>query len=206
MLKTTAQTGSGSPATKARIIEAALETLKEQGFAGATARGIARRGGFNQALIFYHFGTLNGLLLSALDDTSSRRMAAYNELLEEAGSVQDLVAAAIRIYREDLDSGHITVLSEIIAGSLSHRELGPEVVARMEPWIDFAETALTRFTEGTPLAQLLPSRELAFAIVAFYLGIEMLNHLDGNRQRAEALFQIASDMSALITPLMGAKR
>ena len=46
-------------ATKARIVAAAIETLKTDGFAGASARAIAKAGGFNQALVFYHFGSVN---------------------------------------------------------------------------------------------------------------------------------------------------
>lgn len=57
-------------ATRQRIVDATLETLRNEGFAGATSRAIARAGDFNQALIFYHFGTLDGLLLAALDKTS----------------------------------------------------------------------------------------------------------------------------------------
>jgi AcrR family transcriptional regulator len=53
--------------TKLEIVEAAVETLKTAGFHGSSAREIARTGGFNQALIFYHFGTVRQLLLAALD-------------------------------------------------------------------------------------------------------------------------------------------
>jgi AcrR family transcriptional regulator len=206
MLKTDAQTAGPGHGTPSRIVDAALGTLKEKGFAGATARAIARRGGFNQALIFYHFGSLNALLLRALDETSRQRMEAYEALLDRAGSVQELLTAAIRIYREDLDSGHITVLSEVIAGSLSHPELGPEIVSRMEPWVDFAERAISQVIHGSALAQVLPARDLAFAVVAFYLGIEMLNHLDGNRERAESLFQMASALSPLADSTLGGQR
>ncbi|MDP9225580.1 MAG: TetR/AcrR family transcriptional regulator [Actinomycetota bacterium] len=201
MLKPVAQTAPEGD-TKGRIVQAALETLKVAGFAGTSARAIARRGGFNQALIFYHFGSLNALLLEALDDTSRRRMHAYTELVERSRSVEELVSAAVRIYREDLDSGHITVLSEVIAGSLAHPELGPEVVARIEPWIAFAQQAIAKVTQGSPLAQVVPSREMAFALVAFYLGVEMLNHLDGNRERAEALFKVASDFAPVVGSLL----
>jgi hypothetical protein len=149
---------------------------------------------------------LNALLLRALDETSRQRMEAYGGLLEGAGSVQELLSAAIRIYRDDLDSGHITVLSEIIAGSLSHPELGPEIVSRMEPWVDFAERAIKKVLTGGPLAQALPARELAFAVVAFYLGIEVLNHLDGNRERAESLFEMAARLSPVADSILSAER
>ena len=53
-----------SSATRSRIIEAALQTVREEGFAETTARAIARHGGFNQALIFYHFGSVDALLVA----------------------------------------------------------------------------------------------------------------------------------------------
>lgn len=182
-------------------MEAALETLKEEGFAGASARAISRRGDFNQALIFYHFGSLTDLLLAALDETSARRMEAYEAAMQEATSIEGLVQVALDIYREDLASGHITVLSEMITGSLSHRELGPQIVTRMEPWIDFAQRAIDRVLEGSPFATVLPSRDLAFAVVAFYLGIDLLTHLERERPEPERLFAAAARLSPLVRAL-----
>src|SRR4029077_5727396 len=119
-----------------------LETLKEDGFGGASARTIARRGGFNQALIFYHFGTVNDLLLAALDRTSEMRMAKYRDAVEGIETMDDAVRVATDLYREDLASGHITVLSEMMAASSDRPDLGPEIVARLEPWIALAEEAI----------------------------------------------------------------
>ena len=86
--------GSEGHATRERIVEAALETLKTSGFAGASARAIARTGGFNQALVFYHFGSVNELLLAALEETSRRRMAAYREALRPGMGLAELMAVA----------------------------------------------------------------------------------------------------------------
>ena len=77
-------------ATRRQIVDAALETLRTEGFAGATSRAIARSGGFNQALIFYHFGTLDGLLLAALDRTSEERLERYRQVVDDAESVEEL--------------------------------------------------------------------------------------------------------------------
>ena len=63
--------------TKLELVQAALEALRRSGFHGASAREIASVGGFNQALIFYHFGSVRNLLLAALDLVSARRMPAY---------------------------------------------------------------------------------------------------------------------------------
>jgi AcrR family transcriptional regulator len=189
--------------TKQRIVEAALETLKEEGFAGTSARAIARRGGFNQALIFYHFGTLNDLLLAALDRTSAERMSRYREVVHPADTLQEKVRVATELYREDLESGHITVISELIAGSLTRSDLGPEVVARMEPWLEFAEEVVRDILVGTELEDLLVPRTVAFAVVALYLGVDLLSHLDHDKSRAEGLFKTAEGLAPLLAPFLG---
>src|SRR5579863_5611902 len=91
--------------TKATIAQAALETLKTRGFAGTSAREIAKAGGFNQALIFYHFGSVQKVLLAALDLVSERRMRAYKPAFEAAGTLSELATLAAAIYREDIDNG-----------------------------------------------------------------------------------------------------
>lgn len=188
--------------TKDRIVQAALITLKEEGFAGTSARAIAKRGGFNQALIFYHFGTLGDLLLSALDRTSAERMTRYRESMGAKGSVSEKIARATELYREDLDSGHITVLSELIAGSLSRPDLAPEVIRRMQPWIDFAEETIAEMLSNTAFALVVPARSLALGIVALYLGVDMLTHLDEGRRPAEELFALAASVAPLLDSLV----
>ena len=183
--------------TKSRIVDAALETLKAEGFAGTSARAIARRGGFNQALIFYHFGTVNDLLLAALDRTSEIRMARYAESVRDVGSVEEAVRVATDLYREDLASGHITVLSELIAGSLDRPDLAPEIVARMEPWIELAEQAVQRTLGPLGVTGIVPERTIAYGIVALFLGINLLSHLERDESRAEALFMGAEGLSKL---------
>ena len=181
--------------TKHRIIEAAIATLKGRGYAGSSARAIAAEGGFNQALIFYHFGSVRNALLAALDRTSAERMTAYRAAAAGATDIQDLVAVAAEIYHEDLASGHIKILAELIAGASTDSSLGPEIVTRIAPWIDFAREEIQRVSRGSPLAQLLPAEDLAYAIVAQFLGLELLTHLDGNGERAERLFRLANGLS-----------
>ena len=197
MLKADAQT------TKERITKAAFGTLRDEGYAGASARAIARRGGFNQALVFYHFGSVQNLLLEALDATSAARLERYRAALAETSDATGLVEAARRLHAEDLESGHITVLSEMIAGSVGNPDLGREIVARMEPWLDLVERAVTQLTGGSPLADLLPARDLAFGVVAFFLGIDLLAQLDGDRTRVERLFNLGTGLAPMLGALLG---
>jgi AcrR family transcriptional regulator len=185
--------------TRRRIIEAALETLKKEGFAGATSRAIARAGGFNQALIFYHFDSLEGLLLAALDHTSAERLNRYRKAVDEAETAEELAEVAASIYSEDRDRGHMTVVSQMVAGSAARPELAREVVARMEPWIELCEDALRKGLSGTPAGEAVPLRDLAYAVVTFYLGLNLLTHLDEDRERTEALVARLQSLAPLLS-------
>jgi AcrR family transcriptional regulator len=198
MTKSSAQSSDG---TRRQITDAALEALKTVGFAGATSRTIARLGGFNQALIFYHFGSVEGLLMAALDRTSAERLAAYQALVDEADSPAELLTAVAEMYRADLHSGHMTVISQLVAGSLTREDLAPQMLARMEPWVDFAEEAIARAVEGTPLEALAPARDLAHAAITFYLGVNLLSHLDPEHKVTDRLFERALAMAPLLSVL-----
>jgi AcrR family transcriptional regulator len=186
--------------TKSKLIEAALETLKAKGFAGASAREIARAASVNQALIFYHFGSVQNVLLAALDLVSARRQRTYGLRFENANTIPELAVLAREIYSEDLENGYVTVLGEMVAGGVSNPELGREVVARLQPWVEMVEHKLRELLAGSLLEAIVPPRDVAFAIIALYLGIDMLSHLEGDHARAQSLL----DLGIRYTPLAAA--
>ena len=192
--------------TRAALVEAAIDVLRESGFAAASARRIAQRAGCNQALVFYHFGSVNDLLLAALAEVSERRMAAYRGLLDRTGTLGELIASARTVFEEDLDAGHVTVLTEMISGAQSVPGLGERVAACLAPWREFAADAVRDVLAGSPVARLLPAEEAAHAVVAGILGLEMLASLDGDRAGALALFDRAravGDALDRLRPLAG---
>src|ERR687884_2229691 len=99
--------------TREQIVDAALETLKAEGFAGATSRAIARHGGFNQALVFYYFGSLEGLLLAALEQASSERLARYREAVAGIESLEELIPVMVDLWEADKAAGHVRVISQL---------------------------------------------------------------------------------------------
>jgi AcrR family transcriptional regulator len=189
MLKSSAQR------TRGRIARAALETLREEGFAGATSRAIARRGGFNQALIFYHYGSLEALLLTALERTSAERLDRYQERVTAAATLEDLLPVLAELHEEDREAGHMRVVAQLVAGSVSRPEIARGVLALTEPWLELAEETLARMLPSGP------ARELAYAVVTFYFGLNLLAHLDPADRRAEALFGEAAAVAPLLRGL-----
>jgi AcrR family transcriptional regulator len=188
--------------TQARIIEAALKAVKTRGSAGASARTIAQIGGFNQASIYYHFGSLKALLLAALDHSSNARMERYISALAAADTPEKVVEVGRHLFDEDVAQGHITVLSELVAACMAHPDLGPEVVRRLEPWVDLTQGLIDRFIKGSFLESYIDTRDAAQALIAFYMGIEMLYHLDHDAGRANRLFDMFSTFVPLVAPML----
>jgi hypothetical protein len=92
----------------------------------------------------------------------------------------------------------MTVVSQMVAGSVTRPELAREVVARMEPWIELCEAALRKALQATPAAEVVPLRDLAYAVVTFYLGLNLLTHLDADRERTEAVVNRLQGLAPLL--------
>jgi AcrR family transcriptional regulator len=192
--------------TRERVVRAALGTLAGHGFAATSARAIARRGGFAPGVIYYHFEDLEHLLLAALEWTSERRLARYREELDDLTSAAELLRRLRALYAEDLAEGHVAAVQELVAGAASSPRLGPAIVERLRPWLELTEEVARRFLAGTPLEAVVPARELATAVVALYLGLETLTHLDRERSGVESLFAAAEPAATLFDVLLGGTR
>src|SRR6266508_500568 len=122
--------------TRARMVDAALQTLIEEGYAGTSARAIAARGQVNPALVFYHYGGVDELLLAALDKSNAKRLERYREAISKPGTPDGVVRRAAELFREDIEGGHVTAVTEMIGASLSKPQLRTALVERMQPWLE----------------------------------------------------------------------
>jgi AcrR family transcriptional regulator len=166
---------------RGRIVDAALKTLISTGYANTSVRAIAATGGFSPALVFYHFGTVDALLLSVLDRVSGERLTRYETRLADIATLQDLGVAMEELYAEDLQLGQLTAVQEI--------------VARMQAWMIFAEQLASRILAGSPLAGLIDPSVIGSAVIALYMGLEIVARMRGGD---------STGSSALMTTLVQA--
>lgn len=200
--KSTAARHAAGDETRTRIVNAALTTLKTEGIMGTSARAIARAGDFNQALIFYHFGSVNDVLVAALDALTTKRLARYEERLNEMTTLPELIHVARSLHDEDAAEGHLAVLVQLVAGSFADPELGLEIWKRFEPWLEITERAVRRVTAGTPFEQFAPAPDIAYAITAAFLGLELLGHVEGDRTREQSVFSTLEMFAGLANGLL----
>jgi AcrR family transcriptional regulator len=187
--------------TRARIVVAALEALREEGIAGVSARSIARQGGFNQALIFYHFGSVQGLLIAVARTESERRAALYAAELREVGSLAELVAVARRLHDDEFRSGSLAALTQVLAGATGSPELARGVWDALEPWTARVGETIERLLAGTPYADVLPIDDLTTTVAALFLGVELLTGLAPERS-GTTLFSTMASLATLIDTLV----
>ena len=193
------RSNAGSEATRTRIIEATLETIRTEGMLGATARAIARTGEFNQASIYYHFGSINEAVLAGLKQMSEERLARYEKRMAEVASLSALVEVGAQLHREDVSSGTIHVLSQVMAAAAADDLFAKEIGEIFQAWIDVVERSLQRAFGDSPLAAALPLPELARAVGALFLGIELLGPPVG---RDESLLDAVAAMVRVVEALL----
>jgi AcrR family transcriptional regulator len=193
---------SSGDETKARIIAATLETLKAEGIVGTSARAIARTGDFNQALIFYHFGSVDDAIIAAVGQMSARRIENHSQKLAEATSLPELIRVARDLHHDDTTTDNMTVLAQAFAGAAGDAEMGPKLYAELEPWSQMVGDTIKRVIADAPGAGSVPTEQIANAISAMFLGIELLDDLDPSRDHATSLFDSLEALAELLDDLL----
>ncbi len=158
--------------TKATILDAALSTLRDEGIADTSARAIARAGDFNQALIFYHFGSVDDALVAAFEQLLARQLHRYDTSLTAVQTESELRSALVHLMNEDLASGITTTIAQGFAGATHRPHMGPKLRLAVRDWLEVIELAAVRI--GVSVAG---ARRQVTAFTSLYIGYEIFSGL-----------------------------
>ncbi|MEW2387721.1 TetR/AcrR family transcriptional regulator [Streptomyces venezuelae] len=164
--------------TRTKLLDGALRTLTEQGIAKTSARNIAATAGVNQALVFYHFGSVDELLAAACRHGTEQRVSLYRERLAEIDSLAGLLAFGREMHEEEREAGHVAVLGQLLAGSQTQPRLAVATAAGLALWIEEIEKVLTRVLSASPLGEFVDAVGLARAVGASFVGMELYEGVD----------------------------
>ena len=84
-----------SVATRAALLDAALESLVERGYAATTTIETARRAGVSRGAQLHHFPTKAELLTAAVEHLLERRLAEFRDALAALDPSRDRLDAAV---------------------------------------------------------------------------------------------------------------
>ena len=179
--------------TKQRLLDGALAALREHGVTGASARTIAAAAGVNQALVFYHYGSVDELLGAACRQATEQRVAAYAGRFAAVTSLRELLQVGRDLHTAELAQGNVSVLAQLLAAAQTGDRLAAPTAAAFALWTGEIEAVLTRLLAGSPVAEIADIPGLARAVAAAFVGIELYEGVDrdGAHQALEALDQLA---------------
>ncbi len=183
----TAPRGRGRPSTGARerILEAATDTLKDEGYAGLTIAKAAARAGESKALIAYHFGSKHGLVAAVgrqvAEEITRRVLAGITDAVTVEALVRGIAVGAEEIAAEDARLPRLYF--DLAAVSVVQPEVRSTIAEINEQWREVITERLVAAEDGPS-----PKRaaELTLLILAGVQGLslERIERGDGPELKA----------------------
>ncbi|MEY9927675.1 AcrR family transcriptional regulator [Catenulispora sp. GP43] len=180
--------------TRDRLLQGTIDALRTQGIAGVSARTIAAAAGVNQALVFYHFGSVDELLAVAAVWSTEQQVAEYREPFERVRSLRELQRVGRDLHKRESAAGNVTVLGQMLAGAQTNPAFATATRDALALWTVEIERVLNRVLADSPLGEVADVPGLARAVAASFIGMELLAAVDpeGDKAAFRALDQLGA--------------
>jgi AcrR family transcriptional regulator len=160
--------------TRRRILDAARVRMLADGYAGLSTRKVADEAGVPLSQLHYHFGSKGGLILALFAMENEERLARQTHMYAEDRPLWQRYEQACDFLEDDLESGYVRVLQELVAAGWSNPEIGVAVRELLGGWIALlVEVALEAERRHGPLGP-FTAEELATLIASAFFGSEAL--------------------------------
>jgi AcrR family transcriptional regulator len=168
--------------THTLILDAARSRLLADGYAGLSTRKVAEQAGVPLSQLHYHFGSKQGLILALFEEENRRRLDRQRSMYAEDLPLWQRYERACDFLEDDLDSGYVRVLQEMLAAGWSNAELGAAVRELLGGWVALL-AEVTRETERRhgPLGP-FTAEEVATLVASAFFGSEELLLLGFDRE------------------------
>jgi len=160
--------------TSLTILDAARRCLLADGFAAMSTRKVAAAAGVPLSQVHYHFGSKAGMLIAVLDAENERRLARQVSMYAQDSPLWRRYEQACDFLEDDLESGYVRVLQEMIAAGWSTPEIAKKVRAMLLGWhallADVSKEAADRLGTLGPFAP----EEVATLVSNAFIGAEAM--------------------------------
>ncbi len=193
-----ARAAARKPETSTNLLEAAKKVLRQNGYAGLSTRDVAAVAGVPLSQIHYHFGSKQGMVLALFEYLNAQLLDRQDALFGDPTlKLSEQWDRACDYLDDDIASGYVRVLQELIAASFSDAEVAKVVRAGIMGWVDLIVGVARRAEEKFGgLGPLTPEEIGAFAANAF-IGAESL-YLLGLEKKGVPLRQALRRVGDLI--------
>lgn len=158
--------------TGTSLLEAAKKVLRRNGYAGLSTRDVAAEAGVPLSQIHYHFGSKQGMVLALFEHLNDQLLDRQNALVGDTTlSLSEQWDRACDYLDDDIESGYVRVLQELIAAGWADPAVAKVIRAGIMGWIDLI-VGVARRAENR-LGPFSPEEIGAFAANVF-IGAESL--------------------------------
>jgi len=161
--------------TSTSLLEAAKKVLRQNGHSGLSTRDVAAAAGVPLSQIHYHFGSKQGLMLALFDYLNAQLLDRQNAMFHDTTlTLSQRWDRACDYLDEDIASGYVRVLQELIAASWSDAEVARVVRTGLMGWYELiADVARQAERELGGLGPFSPT-EIAALIGSVFIGAESM--------------------------------
>jgi AcrR family transcriptional regulator len=167
--------------TRALILEAARGRLLADGYAGLSTRKVAEQARVPVSQLHYHFGSKQGLILALFAEENQRRLDRQRDMYAQDLPLWRRYERACDYLEDDLDSGYVRVLQEMIAAGWSNRGVCEAVRELLSGWFRLLADVVREAGRYRSLGP-FTAEELAALVGSAFLGSEELLLLGFDRQ------------------------
>ena len=158
--------------TRASILAAARDCLLDDGYAGLSTRRVAEAAEVPLSQIHYHFGSKQQLILELLAGENARLLERQEGLFAGDQPLWRQWEQAVAYLDDDLRSGYVRVLNELIAAGWSDATLAAAVRELIGAWFRLlADVAQGVVDRGGDLGPFTPA-EIGALMGLPYVGAE----------------------------------
>jgi len=176
--------GQSEVGTRAAILDAARDRLLADGYSRLSTRKVAAEARVPLSQLHYHFGSKNGLILALLEVENQRRLHRQTTMYAATDvPLWQRYEQACDYLEDDLESGYVRVLQEMIAAGWSEASVGEAVRAQIAGWYDLLTDVFTQAESEHGQLGPFTAAELASLISTAFMGSEALLLLGFDRQR-----------------------
>jgi AcrR family transcriptional regulator len=167
-----AKRGRPSTGARERILDAAIEVLKAEGYAGLTIAKVAAQAGESKPLVAYHFGSKQGLVQASGRAVAELITAEALAAVEGATTVEEVIRGAAEGIERLLerDERLARLYFDLAAVSVVDAEVRGTIAEVNEQWRGVLTDLLTGASDGLPTAR---ARVLTLMVVAGVQGLAL---------------------------------
>jgi AcrR family transcriptional regulator len=137
------RSAQGEPDTATMILAAARACLLSDGYAGLSTRKIAQQAGVPLSQVHYHFGSKRAMVLALLEAENRRRLARQAAMYSQDVRLSRRYEQACDFLEDDLESGFVRVLQEMIAAGWSTPDIAEAARSILAGWYELLTEVAT---------------------------------------------------------------